>query len=56
MSSGNEDHAKKNINNKIHHHPINADGPIDNWRHINLKTLNGMGGCLVFNNGKTYIG
>lgn len=56
MSSSNEDHAKKNINNKIHHRPINADGLIDNWRHIDLKALNGMGCCLVFNDDKTYIG
>lgn len=56
MSRGNEDHTKNNINNKIHHRSINADGLIDNWRHIDLKALNGVGGCLVFNDGKTYIG
>lgn len=57
MSRSNEDHTKNNINNnKIHHHPISVDGLIDNWRHIDLKALDGMGGCLVFNDGKTYIG
>lgn len=56
MSRNNEDHTKKNANNKTHHHPINVDDTINDWRHIDLKALNGVGGCLVSNDGRTYIG